>query len=98
MYSCKKNDLQSELLLEALGPNLKKLKSQCPAKKFCEPTCYEIALQLLDRLEALHSLNFVHNDLKFENIVIGNNDPEKIYLIDFGLTQTFVDESGGHLP
>lgn len=32
-----------------------------------------------------HKTGFVHNDLKPENIVIGNKDPEKIYLIDFGL-------------
>ena len=56
-----------------------------------------IGIQLLERLELLHSLNYVHNDLKFENVVIGFNNPEKMYLIDFGLSVKFVDDNGKHV-
>jgi casein kinase 1 len=35
--------------------------------------------------------------LKFENIVIGFNNPEKIYLIDFGLAISFVDAKNNHV-
>ena len=45
----------------------------------------------------LHSLNYIHNDLKLENILIGHKDPSTIYLIDFGLTQTYLDENGKHI-
>lgn len=54
-------------------------------------------LQLIDLIEKLHSVNLVHNDLKLENIVVGIRDPSKLHLIDFGLTQTFVDENGEHI-
>ena len=47
-------------------------------------------------MRALHSLGFVHNDLKLENILIGNKDPSIIYLIDFGLTCKFLEEDGSH--
>jgi serine/threonine protein kinase len=48
-------------------------------------------------LRDLHSLGYVHNDLKLENILIGSKDPERLYLIDFGLTQRFTDpETGQH--
>lgn len=46
----------------------------------------------------LHSLGYVHNDIKLENILIGHKDPSKIYLIDFGLSQSYIDrETGKHI-
>ena len=39
-------------------------------------------IQLTDILAYIHSVNIVHNDLKPENIIWGDNN--KIYLIDFG--------------
>lgn len=63
---------------------------------FSRTTAYLIFMQLIDRLKDLHSLGYVHNDIKLENIVIGYNDPEKIYLIDFGLSQTYFNEDGEH--
>ena len=53
-------------------------------------------LQLIDLIEKLHSINLVHNDLKLENIVVGVRDPAQLHLIDFGLTQSLVDENGKH--
>jgi serine/threonine protein kinase len=41
-------------------------------------------------------LGYVHNDLKLENILIGHKDADKLYLIDFGLTQSFLDAEGVH--
>ena len=45
----------------------------------------------------MHSIHLVHNDLKLENVVIGADDPNKIYLIDFGLTSKIVDDEGEHI-
>ena len=75
-----------EILFEALGKDLKRVMSKCAYKRFSVPTCFYIGIQLLDLLEKLHSINFVHNDIKMENIVIGKDDSHKIYLIDFGLS------------
>jgi len=48
-------------------------------------------------LRDLHKIGYVHNDLKLENILIGHRDTDRIYLIDFGLAQSFIDENGFHL-
>lgn len=45
----------------------------------------------------LHSLNYVHNDIKMENVLIGKHDPSKIYLIDFGLSSSYLDDDGAHV-
>ena len=44
-------------------------------------------------------MNFLHNDLKLENILIGAHDPDQIYLIDFGLARNWKDLiSHKHVP
>jgi casein kinase 1 len=45
----------------------------------------------------LHSIHLDLYDLKLENVVIGADDPNKIYLIDFGLTSKIVDDEGEHI-
>ncbi len=45
----------------------------------------------IKRLQKLHELGFLHNDLKLENILVGESDPESIYLIDFGLATRYID-------
>lgn len=74
------------MILEALGPNLRHLQEACPKKHFSKSTAFLLGIQLLERLRDLHSLGYVHNDIKLENILIGYKDPGKIYLIDFGLS------------
>ena len=42
------------------------------------------AIQGLERLEYVHSKNYLHRDIKPGNFVVGNPDSSQIYLIDFG--------------
>ena len=51
VHSIKQNNKQAEILMEAIGPNLKKLKYQCPTKNFSKATALAIGIQLLERLE-----------------------------------------------
>lgn len=48
----------------------------------------------------LHSIGYVHCDIKLENILIGNQNEisgsRNIYLIDFGVSKMFEDSNGLH--
>ena len=54
-----------------------------------------IGIQILDRLEWIHSKNVIHRDIKPDNFLIGENDPNVLYLIDFGLSSKYRSSSTG---
>ena len=57
-----------------------------------------IALQILDRLEYIHSKNLLYRDVKPENFLIGIDDPNTIYIIDFGLCKKYrSSKTGKHI-
>ena len=57
-----------------------------------------IALQLIERLEFIHSKNIVFRDVKPENFMIGIEDPSVIYVIDFGLCKKYrSSKTGKHI-
>lgn len=96
MISYEESPNSAEILMEALGPNLRKLLKQCPGNEFCKTTVYMITIQLIKRIRLLHQLGYVHNDLKLDNIIVGHKDPQQIYLIDFGLSCKYYEEDGTH--
>ena len=57
-----------------------------------------VGLQILDRLEYIHSKNLVYRDVKPENFLIGIDDPNIIYIIDFGLCKKYrSSKTGKHI-
>ena len=56
---------------------------QTKEKLNLKDTCL-FAIQALERVEFVHSKNFLHRDIKPANFLLGNPDKSKIYLIDFG--------------
>lgn len=63
----------------------------------------QIGIQIIQRLQVLHELGFLHMDLKPDNIVLGTHnmnseDSSLIYLIDFGISKTYQDSYAQHIP
>ena len=70
------------LVEEILGPNLTNIKNK---QSFTLKDISMIAIQIIDRIEYIHSKNIIHRDIKPENFTIGYKNQSTIYIIDFGM-------------
>ena len=87
------NILIETLLGKTLHDIFIKAKKTCDIKNMCL-----IALQLIERLEFIHSKNIVYRDVKPENFLIGIKDPNVLYIVDFGLCKKYrSSKTGKHL-
>ena len=56
------------------------------------------AIQIIDRIQYIHSKNIIHQDIKPENFLVGNPDTSLIYIIDFGLSKKYrSSRTGKHI-
>ena len=57
-----------------------------------------IGIQIIERLKWIHSKDLVYRDIKPDNFLIGINDPNVIYIIDFGLCKKYrSSKTGKHI-
>ena len=87
------------MIFELLGINLDELFHLCN-KKFNNNLIISLGLQMIERLEFIHSRHIIHRDIKPENFLIGKGKNDSIiYLCDFGLSKRFRDKkTGSHIP
>ena len=85
------------LVEELLGPSIYLTIEIKNNKTRLNDVCL-IALQILDRLEYIHSKDVIHKDIKPFNFIFGKNDPNIIYVIDFGLSKKYrSSRTGKHI-
>ena len=86
------------MVTDLLGPSLENLFNFC-GKKFSLKTTLMIFYQMLERIEYLHSMNYMHRDIKPNNIMMGlGENSSTVYIIDFGLVKSIIDqETGEHI-
>lgn len=90
-----KNDMFNAIVMELLGPSLDDLHKQ-RGRRFSELTVAKIALQMIRRVETMHSMKLIHRDIKPDNFLVGLQGKEDvIHLVDFGLSRSYIDRSTG---
>ena len=84
------------LVLELLGINIRELKNL--KKGFSLKDVSMLAIQIIDRIEYVHSKYILHRDIKPENFLLGYKNSSTIYIIDFGISKKYrSSRTGKHI-
>ncbi|VDP37165.1 unnamed protein product [Soboliphyme baturini] len=88
------------VVMQLLGRNLSELKKTTSLDMFSAATTFRLGMQMLESIEQLHDIGYLHRDIKPGNFVIGkraNGQHKVVYLIDFGLARQYVDPVTGSI-
>lgn len=82
---------RSVLVMDLLGPSLTRLRALCGGRLSFK-TVLMLGIQLMNRLEDLHSEGYIHRDISEANVLLGRGEDDQIvHLIDYGLCKRFRD-------
>ena len=85
------------LIQELLGKSLNELFIENHFQFSMNDICL-ISIQLIDRVEWIHSKTLIHRDIKPENFLLGSDNPNIIYITGFGLCIKYCSsKSGKHI-
>lgn len=83
------------MVMDPLGPSLDNLYKFC-GRRFTIKTCCMLAIELITRMESVHSNHYIHRDIKPDNFLIGTGKNQTlVYVIDFGLAKRFINPCTG---
>ena len=84
------------MVMELLGSSLKEVKNSTIQLKL-KLKLKLIGIQIINRLELIHSKQLIHRDIKPENFLFGiSKNEEVLYIIDFGFCKTYIN-NGIHI-
>jgi len=84
------------MVMDLLGPSLDAYFKHCG--EFSLKTTLLVAIQIIDRLEYVHSCGILYRDIKPHNFLMGLGEhSSRVYIVDFGLAKRYLDKNGKHL-
>ena len=93
------NSKYNILIMELLGPSLENLFEKNNKKLSIKTSCM-LGIQMIDRIEYIHSKKIIHRDIKPDNFLIGRgNNSYIVYILDFGLSKKYwSSKKNKHIP
>ena len=86
------------MVMDLLGPSLADLYQFC-GYKFSLKTTLMVAIQLIERMEYMHQLGFIHRDVKPDNFLMGLGPASSlVHIVDMGLAKKYIKNNGKHMP
>uniref|UniRef100_A0A914DM66 Protein kinase domain-containing protein n=1 Tax=Acrobeloides nanus TaxID=290746 RepID=A0A914DM66_9BILA len=83
------------VIMTLVGKSIQDLRMMSPAQHFNINTAVGVGIQSLEALQDLHSIGYLHRDVKPSNIATGRaeiGELQKIYMLDFGMARKYVKE------
>lgn len=90
---------EKEIVMECFETNLLEAQNCNKFSKLVHAQVQSLMLQLLDCVQRLHEMGYVHGDMKPDNICLSvcpRTDKLNLFLIDFGMATKYTDSSGHH--
>ncbi|CAD5223401.1 unnamed protein product [Bursaphelenchus okinawaensis] len=88
----------SFLIMSLLGKELSELRRRYyPDRKMGPVASLRVGVQALQAIRDLHSVGFVHRDVKPTNFACGHANRHIIYMFDYGLSRQIMTNEGGKL-
>lgn len=85
------------MYMQLLGPSLEDMLNKYN-RLFEIRTVLRIGSQIIDLLESIHRIGYIHRDIKPNNFLTGiDNNSSQVYITDFGLSRKYIN-NGKHIP
>ncbi|OHT08490.1 hypothetical protein TRFO_23007 [Tritrichomonas foetus] len=82
---------KNAMVIELLGKSLEDLAAE-RHHRLTLKTVLMLADQMISAVQYVHSMNFIHRDIKPDNFMMGTGkNANKVYIIDFGLSKKYRD-------
>ena len=87
------------MVMELLGASLSSFKRINPEDlSLPAPMVRKVGIQIIDRLQQLHSTGLIHRDIKPDNLLFGiGRKSHIVHLIDFGFCKSYLLPDGSHI-
>ncbi|KAF7979648.1 hypothetical protein HWV62_41619 [Athelia sp. TMB] len=100
LYASGVEGIWDYLVMDLLGPSLENIFRRSGRAMMDLRSVCSIAMQLIARLQFMHTRGILHRDIQLGNCVIGLGEKSAtIYMIDFGFSKRYIDPyTKRHIP